>query len=101
MIALSFVVMWAVTAWVVTPGLERWIACRSAFPLLASALLVMHYGVGTAGFSLVWAAGLLLLCWQVGARKFRLMMTLSFGLCALAALEALAALYLQSQRCGL
>jgi hypothetical protein len=100
LMVLSLAVLYGVTAWVVSPALERWIECRGAFPLLSGLLLVLHHAIGTGGFSAVWAVGLLILCWQVGGRQFRLMLTIDLLLCALAAAEGLAALFLQAQRCG-
>jgi hypothetical protein len=97
---LSLAALYGVTTFVVSPNVERWIECRAAFPVLSGLLLVLHHGIGTAGFSAVWAAGLLILCWQVGGRKFGLMMAVNLLLCLLAAAEGLAALYLQAQRCG-
>lgn len=96
----SLAVLYGITAWVVSPQVERWIGCRAAFPWLSGVLLVLHHAVGTAGFSVVWAVSLLLLCSQVGGRQFRLMMLLNLLLCALAAAGAAAALVLQAQRCG-
>ena len=97
---LSIGVLYAVTHFAVSPRLEHWIECREAFVWPSSLLLVMHHAVGTPGFAVVWALGLLLLCWQVGSRYVRLMMGLSFLLCLLAAAEGLAAVFLLAQRCG-
>lgn len=97
---LSIGVLYSVTHYAVSPQLEHWIACRETFVWPSSLLLVMHHAVGTPGFAGVWALGLLLLCWQVGSRYVRLMMGLSFLLCALAAAEGLAAVFLLAQRCG-